>query len=107
MSTLELVLFVGFAGLAAFMLWSLFSLGSSPLHPVQRLYWMLGIVILPGIGSAAWLWWIKRYYPRRKALEPGWDPADRAPSSATTTRRPRPGRVRSQGLREPKTHRTK
>lgn len=52
---------------------------------------MLGIVILPGIGSAAWLWWIKRYYPRRKAADPDWDPAAEQ-TSTVRQGRPRPGR---------------
>lgn len=91
MSGTEIVFFVAFASLAVFMLWSLLNLSSSPLHPVQRLWWMLSIVILPGIGSAAWLWWIKRYYPRRKAADPSWDPAERRSSTAMPGR-PRPGR---------------
>lgn len=94
MSGLEIVFLVGFASLAVFMLWSLVNLSSSPLHPVQRLWWMLGIIILPGVGSVAWLWWIKRYYPRRKAADPDWNPADRRHPSAAVSRRPRPGRGR-------------
>jgi len=72
------------------MLWSLMNLSSSPLHPTKRLWWMLGIIILPGIGSLAWLWWIKRYYPRRKALEPDWDPVTNQ-TNPPVMGRPRPG----------------
>src|SRR5699024_12425911 len=96
MSGLEIVFLVGFASLAVFMLWSLANLSSSPLHPVQRLWWMLGIIILPGVGSAAWLWWIKPYYPRRKAPDPHWNPPARHGPSAAVSRPPRPGRCRYQ-----------
>lgn len=73
------------------MLWSLMNLSRAPLHPVERLWWMLAIVILPGVGSLAWLWWIKRYYPRRKAMDPDWDPSTRD-NTPRRLGRPRPGR---------------
>lgn len=57
------------------MVWSLWSLSQSPLNPVQRVWWILAVLILPGFGSVAWWWWIKRHYPRRKAEDPDWDPA--------------------------------
>lgn len=73
------------------MVWSIWNLSSSPLHPVQRLWWIFAIIILPGLGSFAWLWWIKRYYPRRKATDPDWDPAAKNYTQQPMGR-PRPGR---------------
>ncbi len=82
--------------LVVFMVWSLWSLSSSPLDPMQRIWWVLAILILPGIGSICWWWWIRRYYPRRKAEDPDWYPgADK--NLGSQVGRPRPGRGRYGG----------
>src|SRR5699024_12336124 len=78
--------------LVSLMVWSLWNLSDSPLNPMQRIWWMLAILILPGVGSISW-WWIRRYYPRRKVEDPHWDPAvDKHVQSQVG--RPRPGRGR-------------
>src|SRR5690625_7889307 len=55
--------------LVGLMVWSLWNLSDSPLNPMQRIWWMLAILILPGVGSISWWWWIRRYYPRRRSEE--------------------------------------
>lgn len=93
MSLTDLLINVVALGLVAIMGWSLWSLSNAPLNSVQRLWWVFAVIILPGVGALAWLWWIKRYYPRRKAQDPRWDPAA-APHGAIRTGRPRPSRGR-------------
>src|SRR5690625_6606249 len=79
--------------LVGLMVWSLWNLSDSPLNPMQRIWWMLAILILPGVGSISWWWWIRRYYPRRKAEDPHWDSAvDKHVQNQVG--RPRPGRGR-------------
>src|SRR5699024_1493881 len=45
--------------LVGLMVWSLWNLSDSPLNPMQRIWWMLAILILPGVGSISWWWWIR------------------------------------------------
>lgn len=92
-TTLNVVVTVGSFGLVVLMAWSLWSLLAAPLHEIQRMWWVLGILIVPGLGSLVWWWWIKYYYPRRKAEDPDWDPSRRK-STRTYTGRPRPSRRR-------------
>lgn len=98
MSLADLLINVIALGVVAIMGWSIWSLNHAPLNSVQRLWWVFAVLILPGIGSLAWLWWIGRYYPRRKAQEPDWDPALQRHSRARLGRpRPSRGRYRSPG----------
>ncbi|HIY86214.1 MAG TPA: hypothetical protein H9822_07185 [Candidatus Yaniella excrementavium] len=90
---------LGAIALVGFMAWSLWSLTRSPLNPVQRLWWVLAVLILPGIGSLAWWWWIRRHYPRRKAQDPDWDPSV-SKSTRAQQGRPRPSRARYKQVEE-------
>lgn len=91
MTALQAAMNLGVLALVILMTWSLWNLSNSPLHSVQRLWWVFAVLILPGIGSLAWMWWIKRYYPQRKAQDPQWDPATTHHTSLAQ-RRPRPSR---------------
>lgn len=90
---LSITITLGSIGLVILMAWSLWSLNRSPLNPVQRIWWMFAILILPGVGSLAWMWWILRYYPRRKLSEPDWEPGAQR-EQRYTAERPRPSRGR-------------
>ena len=96
---MDIAVTVGAIALVGFMVWSLWSLTHSPLNPVQRLWWVLAVLILPGVGSIAWWWWIQRHYPRRKAEDPDWDPAVSKFSRAQQGR-PRPSRNRYKQVEE-------
>ncbi|GEM_PF-1302751 len=78
----------------------LVTLSRSSLDERRRVPWVLAIVCLPGLGSLVWLWWRYRYYPARRAEQPGWDPNSTAAPTLPPARSPRVAAPRRYGAED-------
>ena len=65
------------------------SLARGPLDVNRRLPWALAMIGLPVLGACVWFWWRHRYYPARRAEQPGWDPNAREQGALPPPRTPR------------------